>query len=171
MVNTRKSMLEQETLKKAKCAQPGHWNCDIAHIDRVMPDYEVFDGSHRYNMALSVKKLFPQAYLVLGFSSASPNEEIRVRILEAALKDAAKSLDLRSGQSALELIVNPETPTELRKTAIIALRNSWEARTYQMNRGRPSGSITPAFPDIDKGYVMSLHQLQAPQLHGKYTQE
>jgi hypothetical protein len=46
-------------------------------------------------------------------------------------------------------IVAPQTDETLRKKVIEALRKNWTIQTYRMNRKRPSGSITPAYPDLD----------------------
>lgn len=154
--------------KAENCSGPGQFdNCHVANLDRILPESGLYDGSHRYNEALTAQNLFPGAYLVLGFSSASPSEELRVQILQAAVKMADKELELKN-QNVIKLIVDPATSDADRRRAVMALRTAWETVTYKMNRHRPSGSITPAYPDIDGGYVMTLRQTADQQLYSKY---
>lgn len=142
-------------------------NCPVANLERILPDSGLFDGTHRYNEAMKARELFRNAYLVLGFSSASPSEEERVQILQRAVQDATKQLNI-PGKNAMDLIIEEATPEPLRKSAIVALRHAWEKATFAMNRHRPSGSITPRYPDIDRGYVMEVRQTNDPQLYAKY---
>lgn len=153
---------------KEQCdpSSPTSW-CPVSNLERIMPDSGLFDGSRRYNEALKARELFRNAYLVIGFSSASPSEEKRVLYLQRAVRMATKELGL-SGKNAMDLIVGDQTPEPLRKRAIISLRRAWERVTFLANRQRPSGSITPRYPDIDRGYVMELRQTNDPQLNAKY---
>lgn len=153
--------------KKEDCKGPGPSLCDVANIDRVMPDVGLYDGTHRYNEAINMQQLFRNAYLVLGFSTASPPEEVRAVILQSAIQAASLKLNL-ADTNVLEVIMNPQRSVESRKAAIQALREAWEQTSYKGNRGRPSGSITPAFPDIDNGNVLYLRQTKDSQFYSKY---
>ena len=66
-----------------RCLGPGRYErCSITNLERIMPESGLFDGSHRYNYPYMMKRLFPGAYLVLGFSSASPSESERTLIFQ-----------------------------------------------------------------------------------------
>ena len=56
----------------------------------------------------------------------------------------------------METIVDPNTPPDLRKTVIESVRKNWTIVTYAQNRGRPSGSITPALPELDKNGIFNV---------------
>lgn len=154
--------------KEEQCKGPAPFqNCKVANLERIMPEAGLFDGSHRYNQALRMARLFSNAYLVLGFSSASPSEELRVQILQEAVSLANQKLKLK-GTNVIQRIVDPASSESLRVEAIKSLREAWEIVTFKINRGRPSGSITPAYPAIDGGYVMNLKQTKDSQLYSKY---
>ena len=157
--------------KLEKCKGPGKYdNCLITNVDRVFPDSGLFDGSHRYNEALRMRDLFPNAYLVVGFSSASPAEEVRVKIFRAAVEMANHALGLPIGTDVISTILNEDTPEILRKDAIEAFRSAWEKNTFAMNRARPSGSITPAFPDLDERGVVLTRFTNDAQIYAPYRQ-
>lgn len=149
-----------------RCEKDGS-SCDVTNLERIMPIQGLYDGTSRYNEARKMRELFPNAYLVLGFSSASPSEEMRVGILRAAVEAANRKLGLK-GDNVIHQIVDENTSENTRRIAVAALREAWEMTTFKMNRGRPSGSITPKYPDIDDGRVMYLRQTNDPQLNSKY---
>jgi hypothetical protein len=65
-------------------------------------------------------------------------------------------------------IVAPQTDETLRKKVIEALRKNWTIQTYKMNRERPSGSITPAYPDLDANGVFNVHVSKDTPLYAPY---
>ncbi|MBC7690997.1 MAG: hypothetical protein H7222_04460 [Methylotenera sp.] len=149
--------------QRERCRGPGRYeDCYITNLERILPESFLYDGDHRVNEPHRMKQMFPNAYLVLGFSSASPSEEQRAEILQVALDRSEKVLNagLASDSKdrvnhALKMIVDPATPHDVRLRIIEEVRKQWTIATYQMNRQRPSGSITPAFPELDKNGVFN----------------
>ncbi len=157
-------------VKNESCKGPigPYFPCEVANLERILPDAGLFDGTHRYNEAFKMNTLFKNAYLVLGFASASPSEELRVQILQSAIMRANQKLKLVGTENVVEMIVNPGTPENLRQAAVVALRDEWEYTSFKMNRNRPAGSITPKYPHIDGGYVSHLHLTNDPQMYAKF---
>jgi hypothetical protein len=139
-------------------------NCPVTNLERIMPETFLYDGTHKFNEPARMKSIFRNAYLVLGFSSASPSEEQRAKILNQVLREATHDLNqelLVTHQPAqdniLYTIVADQTDHDLRMKAIELVRKHWTLDTYSLNRQRPSGSITPAFPELDKNGVFNVH--------------
>ena len=172
-----------------RCKGPGKYdNCSVTNLNRIMPDEAIYGAEHIYNEPARMKLLFPNAYLILGFSSASPSEETRRDILEKALDDTRKELRLSPGVKAkdqsgqvvrkdadnlLYTIIDESTLAEVRALYIQTLRRNWTLETYKMNRERPSGSITPALPELDQGKVFNVSSKEIPgldELNGQYEQ-
>jgi hypothetical protein len=151
--------------------------CEVTNLERTLPDYGLWDGTLRYNGAARYKEVFRNAYLVLGYNSASPSEETRVIIFKNALKNAYTALnkglkpsDAGYVHNLLREIVDGETPTERRMRVIEALRAAWTKSTYASNRNRPSGSITPALPELDKSGVFNVWVSEDTPLFAPYEQ-
>jgi hypothetical protein len=149
--------------------------CSVTNVDRILPDLALYDGDHKMNGAWIHKRIFRNAYLVLGFNSASPSEENRVRIFQAALDGAYASLnqglqksDAGYVHNLLREIVEDSTPTARRARLIQALRKSWTLTTYRMNRQRPSGSITPALPELDRDGMFPVSPSKDAPLYAPY---
>ena len=161
------------------CSGP-YQDCPITDLERIMPDKFLFDGTHRFNEPWRMKRIFRHAYLVLGFSSASPSEEARARILQTTIDNARIALnkdksghpiastDLSYIRNVLYTITNKDTPTALRKRVIQEVRKQWTIATFKMNRNRPSGSITPAFPDLDQNGVFNTVVSKDTPVHAPY---
>lgn len=163
--------------KAERCKGPGKYeNCEITNLERIFPDSFLYDGEHRMNEPYRMKQIFPKAYLVLGFSSASPSEERRATILGKTLDNARDSLnkgkfpnDAGYIKNILYVLTADETPAELRKTVIQEIRKQWTIATTIMNpspangKARPSGSVTPAFPELDANGIFPIggKELQA----------
>lgn len=142
--------------KFEKCLGPGKYeNCIITDLDRILPEYGLYDGSHRFNHPYVNKRYFPNAYLVLGYSSASPSEEGRGVIFKELLRRSYKDLKSENITNIILTIIDPQTPEELRKKVIEVVRKNWTIVTYEMNRNRPSGSITPAYPELDSNGIFN----------------
>jgi hypothetical protein len=140
---------------RERCTSPDRRNCPVTDLERIMPESGLYDGTHRYNHPYIMKRLFPSAYLVLGYSSASPNEEQRIGIFETAVHRATARLnaglaasDPRFVHDLIAELSSAETRDEDRKRLIEALRFAWTAST-ESALGLPSGSITPAYPELD----------------------
>lgn len=152
-----------------KCLGPGKYDdCDITNLERIMPDEGIADGSHMYNVPARYKKIFPNAYLILGFSSASPREKERSIIFQKVLDETYKHLKPLGVTNIIGTIVAPQTDETLRKKVIEALRKNWTIQTYKMNRKRPSGSITPFYPDLDANGVFNVHVSKDTPLYAPY---
>jgi hypothetical protein len=137
-----------------RCDGPGRFeHCRITNLERIMPDRGLYDGSHRFNNPYQMKRLFPNARLVLGFSSASPAEETRVKLLSRALQ--ATYHDFPGLKSVFGAIVADGTPETLRMRVIESLRRHWALVTYAAS-GKPAGSITPAYPELDADGVFNV---------------
>jgi hypothetical protein len=139
-------------------------NCPVTNLERIMPETFLYDGTHKFNEPARMKSIFRNAYLVLGFSSASPSEEQRAKILNQVLREATFDLnqELSATHQAIQnnilyTIVADETDNHLRMKAIELVRKHWTIDTYALNRQRPSGSITPAFPKLDQNGVFNVH--------------
>ncbi len=159
-----------------KCLGPGRYeNCKITNLERILPETMLYDGEHLANEPARMKLLFPNAYLVLGFSSASPPEEVRAKIFADTLADTRRELDTGSDGGAPVRILNPiqtivadETPSLLRERVIESVRRNWTRETYRLNGFRPSGSITPALPKLDRNGVFNIRVSADSPLYRPY---
>lgn len=122
-------------------------NCRTYHVDRVMSDYGLFDGSHRYNSPLLMKKMFPGAHLIFGFHSPSPFNPQVATFYRAMFQDTRRKT--KESGNLLRKILDPATPEDGRKSLIQNLRQSWSKATYELNQKRPAGSVTPKHPELD----------------------
>ena len=162
--------------KEEKCiGKKPYENCTVTNLERIMPEKFLYDGEHIFNEPYRMKGIFPNAYLVLGFSSASPSEEDRAKILGKTLADARKELnkglpakDARKIYNVMYTITSEKTSDELRKRVIESVRKFWTINTFNMNGGRPSGSITPAYPELDKNGVFNVEVSKDTPLHLPY---
>ena len=139
-------------------------NCPITNLERILPDSYLYDGNHLYNEPYRMKQIFRNAYLVLGFSSASPSEEQRAKILSQVLSKATEEVNRELSEknaskidNILYSIIDDQTPKPLRIKLIESVRKFWTIETYQLNRQRPSGSITPALPELDRNGVFNVN--------------
>ncbi len=139
-----------------KCLGPGKYeNCKVTDLDRILPERGLYDGSHRFNHPYVNKRYFPNAYLVLGYSSASPSEEARGVIFKTMLQRSYKDLKKYNVTNIILTLIDPKTPEDLRKNVIEVVRKNWTIVTYELNRARPSGSITPAYPELDSNGIFN----------------
>lgn len=139
----------------------------VENLDCVMPDRGLFDGTRRYNYPFIARELFPNAALVLGFSSASPDNKPASLILQATFDQSRKEINGGLPQTSpayLENILHPLTdddaPLELKKRIVAAIRRNWSLVTFRRNRGRPSGSITPRFPEFDRDGIIPTNAMK-----------
>ena len=188
---------------KEKCLPGKYNNCPVTNLERILPNTGLYDGEHRYNEPARMKMLFPNAKLILGFSSASPSEETRSALLQRALSQTRADLKnlklndlseeknnehldrLKNLKNILYTITSDSVSAFDQKLVIRFLRKNWtlvtrdgnskENVTFEMVNGRkvkttrvtyrPSGSITPAFPEIDGGKVFPVElESQFPEL-------
>jgi hypothetical protein len=152
-------------------------NCPVTNLERIMPESYLFDGNHVYDEPMRMKQIFRNAYLVLGFSSASPSEEQRAKILSLVLKEATRDLNSElsanhqtSQDNILYTIIADGTEKSVRMKAIELVRKHWTIETYKLNRERPSGSITPAFPELDANGVFNTKAPEHTPLFAPYEQ-
>jgi hypothetical protein len=160
---------------KEKCFGPGKYdNCDVTNLDRILPDKFLFDGSHLYNYPYMMKRVFPNTTLVLGYSSASPSEEERVKILKATFDKSYGDLNLELKASGKRInnilypLVDPASPDTLNKEIIKVIRKNWTLESNAVNRERPSGSITPLYPDLDADGVLGAPLSRGSYQYGPY---
>jgi hypothetical protein len=142
------------TAELEDCSRPTKKYCHTFHVDRVLPDYALFDGSHTYNAASLMRRLFPNAAMVIGFHSPSPYANRAGAIYRSAFANAREDLrhERINGQpvaSPLRALIDSGISKNDRRRILNSLRVQWTRATYRMNRGRTAGSITPAFPDLD----------------------
>lgn len=131
--------------------------CPTLSVERVLPDYGLYDGSHSFNGPYLFKTLLPNAALVMGFHSPSPEHRDVGELLSAAISGSRADLAIRGItfeghpiQSPLRMIFEERRLSEASyKEVIHALRVNWTKSTYLRNRGRASGSISPALADED----------------------
>jgi len=158
-----------------KCSGPGPYDhCGLTNLDRIMPDSGLWDQTHRYNYPYMMRRIFPNANIILGFSSASPSEEERVKILKTAIDgtyadvnaDLKKHPDPNGKVKVINNILLPLVEDgytdSLKRSIISSLRKNWTLATYKMNRLRPSGSISPAYPDLDAKSILGVPTLLPP---------
>jgi hypothetical protein len=141
--------------------------CDKWHVDRVLPDYGLWDGSHMFNQPYLYKRSFPNAVAVFGFHRPSPKTP--GNIWAAAFHEAR----IRTGVSnLLGSLLNENLPVDFRKMILQELRISWTKNSYLQNRQRASGSITPAFPELDAdgpfAYRAGQNELPEAPKHAPY---
>ncbi len=135
------------------CSDSSKLICDKYHADRVMPDSMLFDGSHRFNQPHWYKKSFPNALGVFGFFSPSPRTP--GSIWQSTFNQSRERMKINN---VLLPLFDEATSIQAKKTIIQSLRISWTRATYLINRNRPSGSITPAFPDLDKNGLFAYDE-------------
>jgi len=137
----------------------GHAKHIIENVDRVFPDEGMFDG--RYNYPVMMKKLFPNAAVVVGFSSASPNNNVATAIFAEVIN--ATRVKVNKGmlpsnphyiKNILYTLADEKSSETLKREIVASIRHYWPLMTYKMNRGRPSGSISPQFPDLDRDGII-----------------
>lgn len=145
---------------RERCVSPDGLNrCAPSNLDRIFPDSYLWDGSHAYNEAYQAKVMFPNARLVLGYSSASPDEETRGEHLRLTLKAAQATLnrglsfgDSRYVNDIVSWIVSddPSIDEDYRKQIIQEVRKNWSREYQKMVWKLHAGSITPAYPELDR---------------------
>jgi hypothetical protein len=156
------------------CLVKPYTNCTITNLDRIMPDSYLYDGSHLYNYPYMMKRLFPNATMIFGYSSASPSEEIRVKIFQEMLDKTYADLNAsfaamgkgKINNVLFPLTLQPSDPrlnNDLNRMIIKVMRKNWTIATDTMNRNRPSGSISPAYPDLSADGVLG-----APLARGSF---
>lgn len=152
--------------KKERCegtSTAPYQNCKVTNVDRILPDRLLWDGDHALNGGLVHREIFRNARLVLGYNSASPSEEGRVKIFETALKQTKEDLNRGIAPSSPDYVANPiaeiisdQTPAPRLERIIQVFRSAWTEATTRLNRARPSGSITPALPQLDSDGMFVL---------------
>ncbi len=128
-------------------------HCEVHNVNRILPDSGLWDGQHMYNLPLQMKKLFPRAYAVFGFNTPSPTTP--GVIWKSTFNETREKLMLNN---FFQPLLSDETPSNLKQEIIQRMRISWTRATQQLNKrsrngkvvNRISGSITPAFPELDK---------------------
>jgi hypothetical protein len=166
--------------KAEVCLTRPYTNCPVTNLDRVLPDSYLFDGSHLYNYPYLMKRVFPNATMVFGFSSASPAEEIRVQIFKATLEKTYADLNASFKNSGKKinnilypLVLQPNDPTlsdDLNRMIIKSLRKNWTIQTDAMNRNRPSGSISPVYPELDADGVLGASLARGSKQYGAFEE-
>ena len=162
-----------------------HIDCAITYLDRILPDEGLFEGYtdektgkfvgyHDYNYPYKMSLVFPNAKIILGFSSASPAEELRVKILAATFSDTYKDVSawmktqpVQDGKilnNILYPLISDKAPVALQRAIVMSLRKNWTTETYKRNSmyddhdriigHRISGSISPVFPDLEQGTIL-----------------
>ncbi len=130
---------------------PDH--CQILDLNRVLPDYGLFNDSHMYNYPYIMKRIFPKAALILGFSGSSDFGPKTKEMLFETLQDSLQELNKAGAglQNIITPILDKESQTasrELKIKILESMRKNWTVQTYR-GLGRVGSSITPAFPEID----------------------
>jgi hypothetical protein len=164
--------------EQEKCLTKPYINCPVTNLDRILPDKYLFDGSHVYNYPYMMKRVFPSATVVFGFSSASPPEETRVKIFQETLDKTYADLNAAFKQSGKKinnilypLTMQPNNPLlsdDLNRMIIKSLRKNWTLSSDAMNRNRPSGSISPAYPDLDADGVLGAPLSRGSKQYGPF---
>lgn len=163
--------------KREICSdKDGRHVCEIFNVDRVLPDYALWDGSHMYNYPFIMKRLFSGAYFVFGFHSPSPENDKVVPMYRQAFKNTfsehineggiQKHLDAKKVPSLLALILSDKISENEKKELIQSMRVHWTLATDELNRHRPAGSITPRYPELDENgpFAVRSHIDWAPEM-------
>lgn len=130
---------------------PDH--CQTLDLNRVLPDYGLFNESHMFNYPYMMKRIFPKASLILGFAGSSDyaprTKEMLFETLQASLQELkGNGADI---SNVLSPIIDKDSKIisrELKKTILQSIRKNWAIQTYR-GLGRIGSSITPAFPEVD----------------------
>ncbi len=141
---------ERCTLRVAGLA-PDH--CQTLDLNRVLPDYGLFNESHMFNYPYMMKRIFPKAALILGFAGSSDyaprTKEMLFETLQASLQE------LNANGAGLSNVLSPiidkdskNISRELKKIILQSIRKNWAIQTYR-GLGRIGSSITPTFPEVD----------------------
>lgn len=133
-------------------------HCEVYYVHRILPDSGLWDGKHLYNMPYQMKKLFPKALAVFGFNTPSPLSP--GPIWQATFNEARSSAGLNN---VLSPLLSDEVSTADKKQILQKIRIAWTKSTYRLNKkyhgdklvNRVSGSITPAFPDMDQNGIFA----------------
>lgn len=138
-------------------------HCEVYDVNRILPVSGLWDGSHIYNMPLQMKKLFPNALGIFGFNTPSPTKPGPIWM--SAFTEARKN----SGSENIILpLLSSEFNLESKKQILQKLRVSWTKATAQLNKRwvngktifRVSGSVSPAFPDLDANGIFAYDENQ-----------
>ncbi len=127
-------------------------HCETFFVNRILPDSGLWDGNHMYNMPYQMKRLFPNAIGVFGFNTPSPVTP--GNIWKMAFNESRRKLQT---DNFFQSLFSDEVSVSQKKEIIQRLRISWTKATQQLNGrtrngqtiNRISGSITPAFPELD----------------------
>ena len=138
-------------------------HCEIHDVNRILPVSGLWDGSHIYNMPFQMKKLFPNALGVFGFNTPSPRKP--GPIWNAAFIEARKNSQT---DNILLPLLSDDSDDTAKKQILQSLRVAWTKSTAALNKRyvngkliyRVSGSITPAFPDMDKNGIFAYEENQ-----------
>ena len=133
-------------------------NCEIFDVNRILPDSGLWDGNHMYNMPYQMKRLFPKALGVFGFNTPSPVTP--GNIWKQAFNESRRKLQI---DNFFQNLISDDVSTAQKKEIIQRLRISWTKATQQLNSRtrnkkivyRISGSITPAFPELDRNGIFA----------------
>ncbi|MBC7742716.1 MAG: hypothetical protein H7061_10990 [Bdellovibrionaceae bacterium] len=132
--------------------------CQVHHVERILPDSGLWSDSHPYNRPLQMKQLFPKAYAVFGFNTPSP---LRPGIIwENTFAEARRSSAVTN---ILAPILSDEISLAEKRNLVQKLRVAWTKSTLRLNKrgignkvvNRVSGSITPAFPELDANGIFA----------------
>ena len=161
-----------------KCEDKPYSLCKITNLNRIMPDSYLWDGNHWYNYPYMMKRLFPNANIVFGYSSASPDEKRRVQIFKATLDRTYQDLNSKfksSGKKINNILFplvlpkgDPQISDDLNKEIIKSLRTNWTIMSDSMNRNRPSGSISPVYPELDAQGVLGAPLVRGSKQYGPF---
>jgi hypothetical protein len=134
--------------------------CSKWYIHEALPDIGLFDGSRRYNIPYLMRYIFPNAQLVVGFHSPSPFNQKVAQIYRNVF--ASVRAEFPELNNIFVQLLNPEN-SEVTKKMTQSFRKNWTLKTYQLNNKRASGSITPAYPDLDQSGLFVLPEsMQLP---------
>lgn len=133
-------------------------NCDVFNVNRILPDSGLWDGLHTFNMPYQMKRTFPNAYGVFGFATPSPRTP--GLLWKAAFADARLKL---GRENFFQPLLSENVSTNEKKQIIQRMRIGWTKATQEGNKrirngkivNRISGSITPAFPELDKNGIFA----------------
>ncbi|MFZ3229327.1 MAG: hypothetical protein WA160_03905 [Pseudobdellovibrio sp.] len=128
-------------------------HCEVYYTHRILPDSGLWDGTHAYNMPLQMKKLFPKALGIFGFNTPSPLTP--GPIWQATFNEARQ---VSQQNNILLPLLSDEVSEDMKRSILQNTRISWTKNSYRLNKkyvggvvvNRVSGSITPAYPDLDQ---------------------
>ncbi len=133
-------------------------HCEVYDVNRILPVSGLWDGSHIYNMPLQMKNLFPNALGIFGFNTPSPTKPGPIWM--ATFSEARRNTQLNN---VLLPLLSEDNDDVAKKQILQSLRVSWTKNTAALNKRymngkiiyRVSGSVTPAFPELDQNGIFA----------------